>query len=91
VCMVLSLCSVAQQTSPKVRKSESPKATTDQNAKIQAVINEQVAKATRLANDIARNVNIDVVAAMAPLPPMPPMESIAALAPMSSSRFSDAP
>ncbi|MBR2649342.1 MAG: hypothetical protein IKD55_10910 [Sediminibacterium sp.] len=94
VCMVLSLCSVAQQTSPKVRKSESPKATTDQNAKIQAVINEQVAKATRLANDIARNVNIDVVASMAPLPPMPPMpamESIAALAPMSSSRFSDAP
>jgi hypothetical protein len=94
ICMILSLCSVAQQTSPKVRKSESPRASADLRAKTQAVINEQVAKATRLANDIVRNVNIDEVAAIAPMPPMPPMpamEPLAAIAPMNRINFADAP
>ncbi|MFX5957056.1 hypothetical protein ABTF01_21905, partial [Acinetobacter baumannii] len=75
------------QTSPKARKSESPKTTTDQNAKMQATINEQVAKATQLANEIVKDIDINGIMAMAPMPPMPPlpsMESLAALAPMSS-------
>lgn len=94
VCMVLSLCSVAQQTSPKARKSESPKTTTDQNAKMQATINEQVAKATQLANEIVKDIDINGIIAMAPMPPMPPlpsMESLAALAPMSSIHLPEAP
>ncbi|MBX9779727.1 MAG: DUF4097 domain-containing protein [Chitinophagaceae bacterium] len=94
ICMILSLCSVAQQGSPKVRKSESPKVSADRNTSIHATINEQVAKATRMANDIVRDININEIAALAPMPPMPPMpamESLAAIAPVGSINFSDAP
>lgn len=78
-CLVLSLCSEAQQASPKARKSGSPKAlVNEQSNRMQAIVDEQVARANKMAADISEQVaSISGTAALAPLAAMAPMESLA--------------